>query len=527
MERRIFRKFQGEPVVKIKVAQFTDFVDFDVTGQFSAIDDFGNVVLDNVNSSLGWRIKKFSFKPATFVYSILVYESKNKKQVEKVSDELRKKSIETHIDVRGGLIILDDKDVTDNTHYLLVTGTFNSLSEAKDFQRTYLYNYNTEIIKEKIRESRSVMEIFDIEYHHSAKFMNSVRIIPKNKNSDIVLKDVVVGEGFNWAFKMDKIFQEPVVFRNDNDGVLIAVVDMSLEKYLRGVVPMEMRQDASIEALKSQAVASRGFAISRLGVAHNREYFDLCSEPHCQIFGGSGVFDKKSDKAVRATAGEALYSGNKLCDSFFTPVCGGFTNDGSLKELFIHNTKLQGEIDSEHEGKTRLRLGQEKDISDWVSREPDVFCKHGNQQGDRVRIHHKSNTFRWSVSFDRRDMEKSVMHFTGLDIGTIYDVIPIKRHKSGHVYVMEIIGSRKNIIISGFERIRRIFSHAGLESTCFSVEKEMGQNGLPSSFTFTGAGEGEGIGMCQSGAVEMASKGHDYKEILKHYFGTDTIKKLY
>ncbi|MCD6117659.1 SpoIID/LytB domain-containing protein [bacterium] len=527
MEQRIFKKYQKEPVVKIKVAQFGDSIDFDVTGKFSAIDDFGNVILDSVDSSAGWRLKKFSYEPATFVFSILVYKSKNKKQVEKVSEELRIKNIETQIDIRGGLITLNDKVITDNTHYFLVTGTFNSLKEAKDFQRAYLYNFNTDIVMEKIREARSVMEIFDIEYHHSAKFINSIRIIQANKSGEIVLKGVKVGEGHKWSFRMDKICHDPVVFRNDNNGKLIAVSEIGLEKYLRGVVPMEMRQDAPEEALKSQAVASRGYAISMIGIAHNRDYFDLCSEPHCQIFGGAGQWDKRADKAIKETAGEVLYSGSKLCDSFFTPVCGGFTNDGTFKELFIHNTKLKGELDTVNAQSKVSGLEHERDILDWVSTEPDVFCKNGNQQGEKVRVNHEGNTFRWSVSLDRRDIEKSVRRFTGLDTGTIYDIIPVKRNKSGHVYVIEIIGSRKNIIMSGYNKICRIFSRSGLESTCFYVERVQVSNGIPGSFVFTGAGEGEGIGMCQSGAVEMALQGHNYREILKHYFGTDTIKKLY
>ena len=38
------------------------------------------------------------------------------------------------------------------------------------------------------------------------------------------------------------------------------------------------------------------------------------------------------------------------------------------------------------------------------------------------------------------------------------------------------------------------------------------------TFVFSGRGWGHGVGLCQVGAYGMALRGHDYREILAHYY---------
>ena len=42
-----------------------------------------------------------------------------------------------------------------------------------------------------------------------------------------------------------------------------------------------------------------------------------------------------------------------------------------------------------------------------------------------------------------------------------------------------------------------------------------------------GDGHGHGVGMCQFGAMELAKRGFNYKEILAYYFPKLKIKKIY
>jgi stage II sporulation protein D len=60
---------------------------------------------------------------------------------------------------------------------------------------------------------------------------------------------------------------------------------------------------------------------------------------------------------------------------------------------------------------------------------------------------------------------------------------------------------------------------------------------FPSSFTqinlkkrfvsVQGEGLGHGVGMCQIGALYMAKKGKNYREILAHYFPKFRLEKVY
>jgi stage II sporulation protein D len=46
-------------------------------------------------------------------------------------------------------------------------------------------------------------------------------------------------------------------------------------------------------------------------------------------------------------------------------------------------------------------------------------------------------------------------------------------------------------------------------------------------FALHGAGWGHGVGLCQIGAAIMASKGMTAETIVKHYFRTAELQKLY
>ena len=523
----IYRKFQRFPVIKIKIAEHPAYLNFNINGPFSAFDNFGNLLYEIQEPETSWRIKISSFEAPKFTYFVNFYSGKDAKKTDDVEKILKEKGVDVYRDVKGGTILLNDSEIINNTYFLLRSGEFESAKEAENLINLNIEGISPELVKEKIRESKCVFEIFESSLGDSAKCLNSLRIIPHYSSTKISIKNILVDSGYDWSVQIDRTFTTPVFFSADTMGRLIAVAEMGLEDYLRGVVPMEMRSDAPLESLKAQAVVSRSFVLSRLGVAHSHEGFDFCSDPHCQMWGGSDFYSQESDRAVKETEGQVLFSGTKLCDTFFTPVCGGFTRNGSINEFNAYTAKSFAELDGERKTKQGFKLNSEKKIFDWVSISPDVYCKHGNQQSPVVRHGHEKDSFRWQVNIDRKDIEKRMIDFYSIDIGTIYDIIPVKRFKSGHISQLEIIGSRKNIIVNGEQNIRKLFTKSGLYSSCFYIEANIGHNSLPLSFTIYGAGEGDGAGMCQSGAVFLGSEGKNHREILKHYFGTDTLRKLY
>ena len=101
------------------------------------------------------------------------------------------------------------------------------------------------------------------------------------------------------------------------------------------------------------------------------------------------------------------------------------------------------------------------------------------------------------------------------------------RETSEIIKEVEILGSKKNIVLRNNKNIINILSDNELYSTCFIVNTEVGDDGIPIEFTFYGAGYGDGVGMCLVGAVVMAEKKYDYKSIIKHYYNNVSIKKIY
>lgn len=108
-------------------------------------------------------------------------------------------------------------------------------------------------------------------------------------------------------------------------GVQVVNV-LSLEEYLRGVVPAEMGPCAfpEIEALKAQAVAARTYTVAHLGSGDVLGY-DICDTQACQVYGGAAVEHPLSDEAVRATQGLIATFEGKPIDAMYHSTCGGHT----------------------------------------------------------------------------------------------------------------------------------------------------------------------------------------------------------
>ena len=47
----------------------------------------------------------------------------------------------------------------------------------------------------------------------------------------------------------------------------------------------------------------------------------------------------------------------------------------------------------------------------------------------------------------------------------------------------------------------------------------------PKTFVLFGVGTGEGHGLCQAGAIGLASTGEKYEAVLKHYFPDTEVGK--
>src|SRR6185295_29639 len=111
-------------------------------------------------------------------------------------------------------------------------------------------------------------------------------------------------------------------------GTLNVINELSLEDYLKGVVPAEMGSKIydELEALKAQAVAARTYAVRNLN-QFAPEGFDICPGPACQAYLGFGGEEAMTTRAVTDTAGQVMTYQGQIIDALYTAACGGETSD--------------------------------------------------------------------------------------------------------------------------------------------------------------------------------------------------------
>src|SRR5204863_9420998 len=114
------------------------------------------------------------------------------------------------------------------------------------------------------------------------------------------------------------------VFANTHGSVTVVNV-ISLDDYVRGVVPNELSYPA-LEALKAQAIAARTYAVKNRG-QFSSEGFDLLPTTRSQVYRGLTSETSLTSQAVDQTRGViATYNGEPI-NALYTSTCGGRTED--------------------------------------------------------------------------------------------------------------------------------------------------------------------------------------------------------
>jgi SpoIID/LytB domain protein len=107
---------------------------------------------------------------------------------------------------------------------------------------------------------------------------------------------------------------------------------LSMDDYVRGVIPREMPASWQPEAVKAQAVAARTYATWSRDQFPSR-YYQICDTSYCQVYGGAGAEDPRSNDAVTATASQILTFDGKPAFTQFSSSSGGWTSAGSVPYL--------------------------------------------------------------------------------------------------------------------------------------------------------------------------------------------------
>ena len=365
-----------------------------------------------------------------------------------------------------------------------------------------------------------------------------------------LLKNVRIGIGFHWDRLEDQEFEGTLEIRDNADGTQTAINRLDVEDYLSSVITSEMSATSSFELLKAHAVISRSWVLrpiispstctdkpdlsdpDRHVVWYERdahEGFDVCADDHCQRYEGITRRDEHPEaaanvqKAIDATRGQVLMYDGKVCDARFYKSCGGATElfeNAWANEHYPYLEAVRDEI-----GTPLPDLTIEENAQEFIRTSPSAYCNTTDARVlSQVLNNYDQETkdfYRWTVQYTVAELSEIIRERSGIDFGEILDLVPIKRGPSARLYEMQIVGSKRTMVIGKELEIRKWLSKSHLYSSAFVVDRnEQGD------FILTGAGWGHGVGLCQIGAAVMADKGYTYEQILAHYFPGSEIKTI-
>jgi stage II sporulation protein D len=371
--------------------------------------------------------------------------------------------------------------------------------------------------------------------------------------STFMLYGVTIGIQFHWERNEDQKFPGSLSLVLREDGTICSINSVALEQYLESVISSEMSAEAPMELLRAHAITSRSWLVAMLererrdvGVPVQRtirdggelirwygredhDIFDVCADDHCQRYQGiTKIVSPTAAEAVRSTYGVFLVFGNSICDARFSKACGGLTDTFPSAWDDVEVPYLSSVSDSAlaHEP-----IRTEDQAARWIFSRPDAHCNTTNGKILRQILpsfdQETTDFFRWRAEYGQEELASLIAAKSGIDFGTILNLVPVKRGPSGRIVKLRIEGTRNTLVVGKELEIRRWLSKSHLYSSAFIVEAVKDSSGMPVRFILHGGGWGHGIGLCQIGAGVMAAKGKKAEEIVKHYFRGAELVKVY
>ncbi len=260
-------------------------------------------------------------------------------------------------------------------------------------------------------------------------------------------------------------------------------VTVPQEEYVAEVLAAEASDSWKDEALKAMAVAVRTYATKFRG-AHEKDGFDFCDTTHCQVVRWNSR-NPRARAAVEATHGEILEFEGAPARTYYHQNCGGMV--AAANEI-------------------------------W----PDIFATYLRGHTDPYCV--VSGDLKWESVIALADVD-TALRAAALAPPRGWTEIEIAgRSTSGRAQKLRLAGGAADDFLISASTFR------------YAVSRSLGWNKIRSDLfevrtqgdraVFFGRGAGHGVGMCQTGAEEMAVEGKDYREILDFYYpGTQLAKQ--
>lgn len=393
----------------------------------------------------------------------------------------------------------------DGNNFYPVFGRYTSENKAKEIASDKLDNYDAKIENHK---SQSII-FFDEKDNPIFSYRNNFNIFLKSGESESIYFDGKKYHG-NSAFYIIDEYK------------LLSINLVTIEDYLKGVVPSEIPASWHEESLKAQAVAARTYAVAN--TYNNPTYgYHVVDNQNSQVYNGIDKEYASTNKAVEETKGELIYYKDGLITAFYHSTSGGKTADSgnvwSTTLPYLRSVEDDFSNISPHTEWVK-ELTKEEIVSILKSdfNVSDIYDIELVEVSEDERVLEISfKTDRGEINFIKEEI-RAVIGYSELKSTwfTIEKNNQIKIIQKESDYSSTL--NEKNILSYKKESVEKERIAYNTKVNILSADREFEINSSPDAFILNGRGWGHGIGMSQYGARQMAEEGFTYKEILEYYY---------
>ncbi len=345
-----------------------------------------------------------------------------------------------------------------------------------------------------------------------------------------------------------------------SSGSLLVVNHVYLEYYLYGVVPHEMSNSWPLEALKSQAVAARTYAVRYMGSGT----YDLLDTSASQVYRGYNPSYTNAIRAVDETAKKVLVSNGSLVETYYSASNGGYTDIPqhvwtSSATLLPYHVILPDPYDTQNTWSNQevlilpKTLGKESDIAYKVMKDGSMVAGSTTLSANMTRYLKmtalpavKAKGYMADVTsdiqiigFDRLlahtyEGNHGLKDYTGKSSCVCFYKADVtmrvkasrkatadEKEQTGLSYIEEPVTVTFTIDMHELDNSSGLYqSFTNTSLRLFVVEE------TSSSWNLYHRRYGHGIGLSQRGAQERAKAGQTYAQILTFYYPNTTFETL-
>ncbi|MDR6123394.1 SpoIID/LytB domain protein [Bacillus sp. SLBN-46] len=310
-------------------------------------------------------------------------------------------------------------------------------------------------------------------------------------------------------------------FMIENKKYIRPINSVSMENYLKGVVPIEMYPFWNIEALKTQAVAARTYAMSYItrGLIDDTILY--------QVYGGY-IWTPNTTRAVDETKGQVAQYNGRLIDAVYSASNGGRTESNANAWGTTAVPYLPIKQDP-YDPKTSWKFAFHQtqiDITSLDLTKPSEWWSSTIELDPTI----SSNIKLWLTNNGYANKEIKIISIPEF---SLHNVGSGQRVSKGNIavefFVKDKVDELGNLITQrmsfsnvSISKVRSIIGNRMMLS--YLVNEVKSENGM---VTVSGTGDGHGVGMSQWGAQNMAGAGKNYQEILKFYYPGIAVTQMY